>query len=136
MNREKFEHGAAIRREVLGDQHVQQQLAATDAFNRPLQQWFVENIWSDVWGREALPRKTRSLLAIAYLLAQGRTEELKLHFPGALRNGCTLDEIREVILQGAAYCGGPAAMAATRVASAVLADEIASFKEQPVNAGS
>lgn len=125
MDNNRYLSGLAVRRAVLGDAHVDRALKDTDSFNRPLQEWFTSAIWGDVWANEALPLKTRSLLTIAYLLALGRPEEIALHCRGALANGCTLEEIRETILHGAAYCGGPLASAAAKAVNQALASEIA-----------
>ena len=95
---------------------------SADDFNRPLQELVTEYCWGAVWGREELPRKTRSMLNLAMLSALNRPHELDLHIRGALRNGVTREEIREVLLQVAIYCGVPAAVDAFRTARKVFAE--------------
>jgi 4-carboxymuconolactone decarboxylase len=111
-----YETGLRIRKEVVGADHVERSLAQADEFTGPLQQLVTEYCWGRVWGRPELPRATRSLLNVAMLTVLNRPHELKLHVTGALRNGCSVEEIREVLLQTAIYCGVPAALDATRVA--------------------
>ena len=122
---ERFDRGLALRKEVLGSEHVERSLAraAEDPFLLPIQQIAVEFGWGEVWSRPGLPRKTRSFLSIAYLAAQGKTDELGAHVAGAVRNGATREEIREVLLQAALYCGMPAGLEAFRVAKRAL-DEL------------
>ena len=122
MNDDVYERGLAIRRSVLGAEYVDKAIAAADDFNRPLQELVTEYCWGAVWGREELPKKTRSLLNLAMISALNRPHELKLHIAGALRNGVTRDEIREVFLQVAIYCGVPAAIDSFRVAREVFND--------------
>ena len=114
--------GLATRRAVLGDTHVDATLAQADDFGWPMQEMVTRNCWNDVWNRPGLPRATRSLLNVAMLVALNRPHELKAHLRGALNNGCTPEEIREVLLQTAAYCGFPAAIDGLRTAREVLAD--------------
>jgi 4-carboxymuconolactone decarboxylase len=116
MDRERFDEGLAVRRAVLGEEHVDRAFAAADAFTRPLQELVTEYCWGEIWTRPGLPRKTRSLLNLAILTALNRPHEIKLHLRGALRNGCTQEEIMEVFLQTAVYCGVPAAVDSFRVA--------------------
>lgn len=116
-----YAEGLRIRKEVLGAEHVERSLARADDFTRPLQDLVTASCWGRVWGREELPRATRSLLNIAMLTALNRPHELKLHVAGALRNGCSAEEVREVLLQAAIYCGVPAALDATRVAAEAIA---------------
>ena len=123
MNKEMYDKGLSIRRKVLGDAYVDAQLKNADDFNRPLQELVTEYCWGAVWTREGLPRKTRSLLNLAMLATLNRPHELELHLRGALRNGCTKEEIREVLLQVAIYVGVPAAVDSFRTARKVLADE-------------
>jgi 4-carboxymuconolactone decarboxylase len=118
-----YDKGLEIRREVLGAEHVDKAIAAADDFNRPLQELLNTYCWGEVWGRPGLPRKTRSLLNLAMLTALNREHELKLHVRGALRNGVSREEITEVLLQCAIYCGVPAAVSGFRAARQVL-DEI------------
>jgi 4-carboxymuconolactone decarboxylase len=117
---ERFELGLAIRREVLGTEHVDKSIAAATDFNRPMQELVTEYCWGAVWSRPGLERRTRSLLNIGMLTALNRPHELQLHVRGALRNGCTREEIREALLQAAVYCGVPAALDAFRVAQAAI----------------
>lgn len=119
---ETFERGTRIRTEVLGEDHVRRSLAQASDFSRPLQDLITEYCWGAVWGRPGLERKTRSLINIAMLAALNRQHELALHVKGALNNGCTSDEIREVILQAAIYCGVPAGLEANRTAEQVIDD--------------
>jgi len=122
MNDELFERGLEIRKSVLGSEYVEKSLANADDFTLPLQRLVTEYCWGAVWGREDLPKRTRSLLNLAMLACLGRNHELKIHTKGAIRNGCTKDEIREVLLQVAIYCGVPAAVDSFRVAKEALAE--------------
>jgi 4-carboxymuconolactone decarboxylase len=117
---ELFETGRAIRREVLGADYVDRAIQTADDFTRPLQELVTEYAWGGVWGRPGLSRQTRSLLNLAMLTALNRPRELELHVRGALTNGVTRDEIREVLLQTAIYCGVPAAIESFRIAQAVF----------------
>ena len=110
MNKEVFERGLEVRKSVLGAEYVEKSLKSADDFNRPLQELVTEYCWGAVWGREELPRKIRSMLNLAMISALNRPHELKIHVRGALRNGVTKEEIREVLLQVAIYCGVPAAV--------------------------
>ena len=103
-----FDRGLEIRKEVLGAEFVEKSLAAADDFNRPMQELVTEYCWGAVWGREGLPHKTRSMLNLAMISCLNRPHELKMHVKGALKNGVTKDEIREVFLQVAIYAGIPA----------------------------
>ena len=120
MNDELFERGLGIRKSVLGAEFVEKAIASADEFNEPLQRLVTEYCWGAVWGREGLPKKMRSLLNIAMISSLNRNHELKMHVKGAIRNGCTKDEIREVLLQVAIYCGVPAAVDSFRVAKEAL----------------
>jgi 4-carboxymuconolactone decarboxylase len=120
MSKEVYEKGLAIRREVLGAEHVDNAIKNADAFNRPLQELVTEYCWGAVWGRPGLPKKTRSMLNLAMLTALNRPHELKLHVRGALKNGVSREEISEVLLQAAIYCGVPAAVDAFRTAREAL----------------
>jgi len=122
MTKELYDKGLATRKEVLGSDYVQRQLAAADDFNRPLQELVTEYCWGWLWTRPQLPRKTRSLLNLAILSALNRGTEFKAHVKGALTNGCSKDEIREVLLQVAVYCGVPAGVEAFRQAREVFAE--------------
>ena len=120
MQAELFKRGLEIRKSVLGAEHVEKQLAAADDFNRPLQELVTEYCWGALWGREGLSRRDRSLINLAMISALNRPHELKAHVKGALRNGVSRDEIREVLLQVGIYCGIPAAMDSFRVAREAL----------------
>lgn len=123
MNRERYQKGLAVRREVLGADYVDRAIASADDFNRPMQELVTEYCWGEVWTQPELPRRTRSLINIAMISALNRPHELTLHVRGALRNGCTREEIRAVLLQVAIYCGVPAAIDGFRTAAAVLKEE-------------
>ena len=116
MNQDLFDQGLSTRREVLGADYVDAALRTADAFSLPLQESVTQYAWGDVWNRPGLARRDRSLLVLAMLTALNRPHELKLHLRGALNNGVTRDEIREVFLQAAIYCGAPAAMDSFRTA--------------------
>lgn len=120
MSNEKLEQGLAIRKQVLGAQHVERSLAAADEFNKPIQELVTEYCWGQVWGNEDLPRQTRSLLNIAMLTALNRSHELKVHVQGALRNGVPKQQIQATLMQTAIYCGVPAALESFRVASEAI----------------
>ncbi|MBO0850339.1 MAG: carboxymuconolactone decarboxylase family protein [Pseudonocardia sp.] len=117
-----YQRGLRIRREVLGDAHVDRSLAAVSEFSRPIQEYVTASCWGEVWSRPGLDRRTRSLINLAMLTALNRNHELAVHVRGAFTNGCTEQEIQEVLLQTAAYCGAPAALEAFRVADRVLGD--------------
>lgn len=121
MDKTLYEEGLKNRKEVLGAEHVERTLANADDFSRPYQELMTAYCWGAIWGREALPRKMRSLLNIAMLTALNREEELRLHLRAAFTNGVTRDEIREVLLQVMIYAGVPAANAAFRLAREVFA---------------
>jgi 4-carboxymuconolactone decarboxylase len=122
MSKEVLERGLEIRKAVLGREFVEKSYNAADDFNRPMQELVTEYCWGAVWGREELPRKTRSMLNLAMLSALNRPHELKMHIKGALTNGVSREEIREIFLQVAIYCGVPAAIDAFRSAREVLAE--------------
>ena len=122
MDKELREKGLAVRKAVLGADHVERSLKTADDFNRPFQELITEYCWGAVWTREGLPRKTRSLLNLGMLSALNRPTELKMHVRGALNNGVTRDEIREVFMQVAIYCGVPAAMESFRLAREVFSE--------------
>ncbi|MGZ4275776.1 MAG: 4-carboxymuconolactone decarboxylase [Solirubrobacteraceae bacterium] len=115
--------GERIRREVLGDAHVDAAQARTTAFTAPFQEFITRYAWGDVWARDGLDRRTRSAITVAVLTALGREGELELHVRGALRNGLTPAEIGEVILHTAVYAGVPASNAALALAQRVLREE-------------
>jgi 4-carboxymuconolactone decarboxylase len=120
MNPELFDKGLKTRREVLGSDYVDAAIANADDFTRALQEHTTQYAWGDIWNRPGLDRKTRSLLNLAMLTALNRPHELRLHVRGALNNGVTKDEMREVFLQSAIYCGIPAAMDSFRNAREVF----------------
>lgn len=122
LSRDMYERGLAIRKEVVGADYVDKSLAAANDFTKPLQNLVTTYCWGAVWGREELPRKTRSLLNVVMLTVLNRPHELKLHVRGALRNGCTKEEIREALLQAGVYGGVPAAVDAFRVSQEVFAE--------------
>jgi len=115
-HKERYDAGLKTRREVLGAEYVDKAMAGVDDFNRPFVELLNSYCWNDVWNRPGLPRQTRSLLNLAMLSALGRSHELKLHIVGALNNGITKEQIREVFLQVAIYCGVPAAVESFRCA--------------------
>ena len=116
----RYEEGLAVRREVLGSAYVDKALADADDLTQPLQELITEYCWGAVWTRPSLPRQTRSLINVAMLTALNRPHEIRLHLRGALRNGCTKEEIMEVLLQSAIYCGVPAAIDSVRIAREVF----------------
>ena len=121
MDRQLYEQGLQNRKEVLGEAHVERSFATADDFSRPYQDLITEYCWGAIWDRPGLSRQTRSLLNLAMLIALNREEEFKLHVRAALRNGVSRDEIREVLLQTAIYCGVPAANSAFKQAREVFA---------------
>ncbi|HYH31731.1 MAG TPA: 4-carboxymuconolactone decarboxylase [Pseudonocardia sp.] len=122
MADERYETGLAIRKEVLGEAHVERSLAAVTEFSRPVQEYVTRACWGDVWSRPGLDRRTRSLLNLGMLTALGRNHELGVHVRGAITNGATEQEIQEALLQAAVYCGVPAALESFRVAERVLGE--------------
>lgn len=117
-----FEKGLAVRKAVLGSEFVDKAISSADDFNRPLQELVTEFCWGAVWTRDGLPRRIRSMLNLAMLTALNRPHELKMHVQGALRNGVTREEIREILLQATIYAGVPAGVDAFRVAREAMAD--------------
>ena len=122
MNKELHDKGLAVRKEVLGAEYVEKSLGAADDFNRPFQELVTEYSWGAVWTRDGLTRQSRSILNLGMLSALGRSHELKLHIKGALTNGVTREEIREVFMQVAIYCGVPAGVESFRCAREVFAE--------------
>jgi 4-carboxymuconolactone decarboxylase len=120
MNQELFDQGLQTRRAVLGAEYVDAAIANADDFNREMQELVTQYAWGDIWNRPGLDRKTRSLLNLAMLTALNRPHELKLHLRGALTNGVSKDEIKEVFMQTAIYCGMPAAIDSFRTAKEVF----------------
>ncbi len=122
-SQERYERGLGIRKEVLGAEYVEASLRAADDFTRDLQRLVTEYAWGEIWARPGLSRRERSLLNLAMITALNRPHELRLHVRGALNNGLSKDEIKEVFLQTAVYCGAPAALDSFRVAREVF-DEL------------
>jgi 4-carboxymuconolactone decarboxylase len=122
MDKKTFDKGREIRSSVLGKEFVDSAFNTADEFNLPLQELVTEYCWGAIWGREELPRKTRSMLNLAMISALNRPHELKAHIKGALVNGVTPVEIREVLLQVAIYCGVPAAVDSFRIARETFAE--------------
>ncbi|MGQ0650924.1 MAG: carboxymuconolactone decarboxylase family protein [Betaproteobacteria bacterium] len=122
-HKERYDAGLDTRREVLGAKYVDQAMAGVDDFNRELVELLNTYCWNDIWNRPGLPRKTRSMLNLAMLTALGKEHELKLHIRGALNNGLTKDEIKEVFLQASIYAGVPAGVVAFRCAKEVFASD-------------
>lgn len=120
MNQELFDKGLAMRRQVLGTEYVDASIKNATDFNIDMQELVTQYCWGDVWNRPGLERKTRSYLNLAMIAALNRPHELKLHVRGAINNGLTKDEIKEVFLQVAIYCGVPAAIDSFRIASEVF----------------
>jgi 4-carboxymuconolactone decarboxylase len=117
---EQRKRGRELLGEVIGKEYLAKRDASTNDFNRPLRQFSETYAFGDIWSRPGLPRKVRSMLCMAMLTALGKPEELRLHVNSALNNGCTVDEIQEVLYQTVAYCGIPATIEAFKVAEAVL----------------
>lgn len=122
-DRKRRDVGTKIRREVLGDNHVDRAKAHENDFNADFQDLITRYAWGEIWDRPGLSRKTRSMLTISMLVALNRNEELRLHLRAAISNGVSRDEIREVLLHSAVYCGVPAANSAFHVACEVLREE-------------
>lgn len=126
MTDDAYQAGMAVRREVLGDPHVDRALAAAGDFARDFQDLLTRYAWGEIWTRPGLDRRTRSCITVAMLVALNRPEELRLHLRAALRNGVAADELREVLLQTAIYCGVPAANSAFAAAADVIAQHASS----------
>ena len=120
MSNEKYEKGLQIRTQVLGEDYVNRSIQNADAFTQPLQELVTEYCWGHDWGREGLSLKERSMINLAMISALNRPHELKLHIRGALRNGLSREQIREILLQVGIYCGVPAAVEAFRAAAEVI----------------
>ena len=121
-DRERYDRGMARRRKVLGSAWVDRANASKNAFNEEFQDFITRYAWGEIWTRPGLDRRTRSCITLTALVALGKLDELELHVRAALRNGLTQDEIKEVLLQSAVYCGVPAANSAFAVAQRVLAE--------------
>jgi 4-carboxymuconolactone decarboxylase len=122
MPSEQYEIGLKIRKEVLGEEHVEKALASADDFNRDFQELVTDYCWGGVWGRGVLSKKQHSLNNLCMLAALNREPEFEMHFRGALRNGCSREELRDTLIQIAVYCGIPAGVEAFRIARKVLAE--------------
>jgi len=122
VSRSKFEKGLALRKQVLGTDYVEKSIAGADDFSRAMQELSTEFCWGTIWTRPGLSLRDRSLLNLSMISALNRPHELKLHIRGALNNGLTREEIREVLLQVAVYCGIPAGMASFQLAREVFAE--------------
>lgn len=122
MDKKMHDKGLEVRKAVLGEAYVNNALKNVDDFNRPFQEMLNEYCWGTVWGREELPRKTRSMLNIAMIAILNRQHEFRAHLKGALTNGVTSDEIREILMQVAIYGGMPAAVDSFRIAREVFAE--------------
>lgn len=119
---ESYDRGLGIRKEVLGAEHVEKSLSKVTEFSRPIQELVTEYCWGEVWSRDGIDRKTRSLVNLAMLTALGRNHELAVHVKGAITNGVTVSEIQEVLLQTAIYVGVPASLESFRVAEKTLVE--------------
>jgi 4-carboxymuconolactone decarboxylase len=123
VTEDAYEHGMKVRREVLGDAHVDEAVARTTGFTAEFQDLITRYAWGEIWSRPGLDRRMRSAITLTALIALGRMDELPMHVRAARRNGLTEDEMKEVLLQSAVYCGVPAANTAFAVAARVLAEE-------------
>ena len=116
-----YKNGLKVRTEVMGEAHVKRSLDSTTGFTQPLQDWIIEHAWGSTWQDDSvLPRKYRSLITIAFLIAQKSPTELKWHIRGAINNGASVAEIREVLMHSLPYCGAPATQEAFRAAIEIL----------------
>ena len=135
MSSKQYSAGLRIRKEVLGKEYVEKSLEGADEFNHDFQQIVTEYCWGGVWGRGVLDKKQRSFNNLCMLAALNRSQEFKLHFRGALRNGCTLDELQETLIQIAIYCGIPAGIEGFRLAREVFKEEGIEIPPKPISAG-
>ncbi len=123
MPSELYERGLEIRKEVLGEEYVENAISNADDFNREFQSMVTEFCWGGIWGREGLSKQQRSINNLCMLAALNRPHEFEMHFRGALKNGCSVEVLREVLMQIAVYCGIPAGVDAFRIARRVLAEQ-------------
>ena len=130
----KYERGLAMRKQVLGDAHVQRSLDRASEFTRPIQELATGYCWGEIWTREGLTLRERSLINLGMLTALNRSHELAVHVRGAVRNGCTRKEIQETLLQASVYCGMPAGLEAFRVADQTL-DAVEREQREAANGG-
>ena len=121
-NNQTYQNGITVRKQVMGDAHVERSMGQVTPFTASLQDWINEHAWGSTWQRDGIDRKTRSLVTIAFLIAQKSPTELKGHIRGAINNGATVAEIQEVLLHSLPYCGAPAAQEAYRAAVDVLTE--------------
>ncbi len=120
--RERYRQGMSVRRSVLGDAHVDRALKTRTDFNEDFQDLITRYAWGEIWSRPGLPQKTRSLITLAMMVALNRNDEFRMHVRAAIKNGVTRDEIKEVLLQTAIYCGVPAANSAFHAAAEVFSE--------------
>lgn len=118
----QIQEGLAVRRAMFGDDLVERNYSRSTDFQRPVQDWLAGAVWADVWTRDGVDRRTRSLVTIGMIAALNRPDELEMHVTAAMANGCSVREIQEVLLHIAPYCGAPAALSAFRIAERVLTD--------------
>ncbi|MCY0860065.1 MAG: carboxymuconolactone decarboxylase family protein [Sulfolobaceae archaeon] len=119
---DRYRKGLELRKQVLGENYVNKALSQVNDFNKPIQDLVTEHVWGYIWQRPVLDKKTRSLITISMLIPQNRQNELRIHIKGALRNGVSKEEIREVIIHSTVYCGFPAALEAMRIAEEVISE--------------
>lgn len=122
MTNQTYQNGIAVRKQVMGEAYVERSMGQVTPFTAPLQNWINEHAWGSTWQREGIDRKTRSLITIAFLIAQKSPTELKGHIRGAINNGATVAEIQEVLLHSLPYCGAPATQEAYRAAVEILTE--------------
>ena len=122
MSTTNYENGIAVRKQVMGEAHVERAMSQVTEFTAPLQDWINEHAWGSTWQRDGIDKKTRSLVTMAFLIAQKSPTELKGHIRGAINNGASVAEIQEVLLHSLPYCGAPAAQEAYRAAVDVLTE--------------
>ncbi|MCM0612372.1 carboxymuconolactone decarboxylase family protein [Marinobacter sediminum] len=120
MSSDKYSKGLEVRRDVLGDEYVNKAMSSATEFTKPLQDLVIENCWGQTWSEGVLPKSTRSLVTLAILTSLRASGEVKTHVLGALRNGCTVEEIQDVLLHCSVYCGVPAGVEAFRAAKEVV----------------
>ncbi len=123
MDKERFEKGLEMRKQVLGAEYVEKSMKGADNFNREFQELVTEYAWGLCWGNDALSKKERSILNLGMLAALGRMHEFELHFKGAIRNGLTAEQLKEVLTQIAVYCGIPAGVESFRIGRKVLDEQ-------------
>jgi 4-carboxymuconolactone decarboxylase len=129
----RYQQGMEVRRAVLGDDHVDRAIESTSDFNRDFQDFITRHAWGEIWSRPGLPRHTRSLLTLAMMVALNRGDEFSMHVRAAFNNGVTRDQIREVLLQSAVYCGVPAANSAFHLAAEIFREMDEKAKAKPKN---